>query len=178
MIRYGEQIVTYDVEASALEGGYPIEIGVATLWKTGSIETRSWLIRPPSFWLATMLWSDEAERLHGLTRANLEALGLEPAQVCRELNWTLDGATVLVDSKMDGLWTSLLFAAGEIEQRFQIRHIEPALGLLSRDALRNATRASEAKGPAVHRAALDARRWAELLRDGFIEDGVWITCRG
>lgn len=68
-----------DVEASGFEG-YPIEVAVCD--QDGTII--SWLIRPHPRW-AAWEWSQEAERIHGISRDLLDAAGLPVEVVAREL---------------------------------------------------------------------------------------------
>lgn len=63
--------VFYDCEASDMEG-YPIEIGWAfTDAATGVVVSESHLIKPPGDWPFEESWDPAAERLHGITLAQL-----------------------------------------------------------------------------------------------------------
>ena len=67
-------LIALDFEASCLPRhgrSYPIEIGIAD--EHGLI--RSWLIRPPDAW-AGWGWTQEAERLHGISKEQLARDGL------------------------------------------------------------------------------------------------------
>ena len=57
-----------DIEASALENGYPIEVGIADL---GQGTVHAWLIRPHAAW-AWDAWNPASAKIHGLTKADLD----------------------------------------------------------------------------------------------------------
>ena len=86
-------LIALDFEASCLPRhgrSYPIEIGIAD--EHGLI--RSWLIRPPDAW-AGWGWTQEAERLHGISKEQLARDGLPPARVVAELEPYVRGARVI-----------------------------------------------------------------------------------
>lgn len=97
-----------DFEASSLaSASYPIE--VAWSLPDGSIESH--LISPASIARWTD-WSPKAERLHGLSRAQLLTEGQSPAWICRRLNEQLAGQMVYTDAPdYDRTWLDELFAA-------------------------------------------------------------------
>ena len=96
-----------DFEASSLRSAsYPIE--VAWSQPDGSIESH--LISPAGIGRWTD-WSVEAEKLHGLSRAEVSAHGRAPAWVCRRLNEQLAGQIVYSDNPdYDGAWLAELFS--------------------------------------------------------------------
>lgn len=100
--------VFLDFEASSLaSASYPIE--VAWSLPDGSIESH--LISPAGIERWTD-WSAQAERLHGISRAQLLAEGQSPAWVCRRLNERLAGRVVYTDApEYDRTWLDELFAA-------------------------------------------------------------------
>lgn len=112
-----------DVEASGLsDNGYPIEIGLALPSPLGGgnweILLLSWLVRPSWRWLDDQdAWSTTAEQVHGLTLDRLQAEGLAPAEIARELDRTLLGRVLVADTGpegMDAFWMRRLTAtAGE-----------------------------------------------------------------
>ncbi len=83
-----------DFEASCLPRhgrSFPIEVGIA-----GGGIARSWIIRPHAAWTGWD-WTAEAEALHGLSRARIEAEG-EPADlVLAQLAAAVAGCRVVAD---------------------------------------------------------------------------------
>jgi hypothetical protein len=109
-----------DCEASSLNSGsYPIEI--AWVDETGAGETH--LIRPMPQWLD---WSEVAEKIHGISRATLQAEG-EPAEtVARRALTQLQGHQLVSDNPAyDCHWLSVLLACIQ----------EPPLAFVSHDAV-------------------------------------------
>ncbi|WLD59324.1 hypothetical protein NFC81_05965 [Salinispirillum sp. LH 10-3-1] len=104
-----------DIEASGFgRGSYPIEVGVAM--PDGTVV--SYLIAPHPDWTH---WSDEAERLHGLSRELLLEKGFAPRQVAEQLNVLLEGQTVYSDGwGVDSSWLALLFYYAGCRQAFQL----------------------------------------------------------
>jgi hypothetical protein len=102
--------VTIDFEASCLPRhgrSFPIEVGVSGPWGT-----RSWLIRPLPEW-REWDWTEEAYRLHGISREQLEAEGQEPAIVLAQVRQAIGTVRVAADSAIDGIWWQTLLDAGE-----------------------------------------------------------------
>lgn len=100
--------VFLDFEASSLaSASYPIEVA----WSLPDGIIESHLISPAGIerWND---WSAQAERLHGISRAQLLAEGESPAWVCRRLNERLAGRVVYTDApEYDRAWLDELFAA-------------------------------------------------------------------
>lgn len=170
-------LAVLDFEASCLPApgaSFPIEVGVAYI---DTDEVRSWLIKPITRWREKGVWDPAAEKLHGITREQLERDGLPVDVVCSELTATIAGHCVLSDNVgADDGWLSILFAAVGQEVPFRL---ESALDL-AREALRScrpglvtsdmdtviidALRCAKERHPVEHRAGPDAARWAEALR--------------
>ena len=124
-------ILTIDFEASCLPRhgrSFPIEVGVA-----GGGLSRSWLIRPAACW-AGWDWTQEAEALHGISRARIERDGLPAAQVLAELVATVAGRRVIADSPLDQYWLDRLAAAAIPSPRGDSTLRRTAPGSLRRDA--------------------------------------------
>ena len=104
-----------DIEASGFgRGSYPIEVGFAR--PDGSVASQ--LIKPEPEWTH---WSDEAERVHGISRQQLAASGQSAREVALWLNRELDGQTLFSDSwGFDSSWLALLFHHAQCLQRFRI----------------------------------------------------------
>ena len=169
-------IVFLDFEASSLgKRSFPIEVGWAA--EDGQEETH--LIRPAPGWDD---WTEEAERIHGIPLARLQAEGTPHDMVARRVVERLSGHALYASApSWDGKWLSaLLRAAGLPRHALRLRDTEDA----QRDtalALLGAERAAEAEAiiaavrekaerdePPAHRALDDARaelaRWREVRR--------------
>jgi len=144
--------VFYDCEASDLEG-YPIEIGWAfTDLEIGTIVSESHLIRPPEDWPVKASWDRAAERLHGITLAQLWRDGRPTWEVARRMNTVLDGRELFSDALQDETWLRLLFDAAGPDPTFTIRRT---------DATYARAKALAAElAPRRHRAEADARHLA------------------
>lgn len=108
-----------DVEASGLGAdSYPIEIGVALQ----PDQRYSCLITPAPSWLH---WDDGAERLHGISRAKLQASGAPVAQVAQTLNDRLEGLLLFSDGwVVDKPWIGRLFREARVSMAFHISPLE------------------------------------------------------
>jgi len=108
-----------DVEASGFgSGSYPIEIG----YSLGDGNRDCFLIKPLSGWIH---WESDAEQLHGISRADLDAAGQAPQTVCSELNWRLKGRTLYSDAwDLDSKWLQKLFLSVDMTPSFSLRAIE------------------------------------------------------
>lgn len=113
-----------DVEASGFgSDSYPIEIGLAL--EAG--EKFCSLILPDPEWSH---WDDEAEKVHGVSRAVLESHGKPMIDVARFLNEKLKGKTVYSDGwVVDKPWLDRLFHAVGIERTFHVSPLEIILSL-------------------------------------------------
>ncbi len=164
-------VVCIDLEASGLgPGGFPIE--VATALVEGG-EVHSWLVQPAPLWLERGTWDDDAEAIHGLSLALLQAEGLAPAAIVDEISGVLWGAVVLSDNvRHDTAWLRAIYsAAGSINPPCQIQPFQPfALELAARHGPAPERRVADAEAlawssvPERHRAAPDAQRNALILR--------------
>jgi hypothetical protein len=158
------EIISFlDFEASSLSSrSYPIEVA----WSdpAGSIE--SYLISPEGIEEWTD-WDPEAEKVHGISRRELVALGLAPQTVCGRLIDQLAGKTIYTDApKFDGAWLATLFSAcGKGKPEFDLRNIDDLLvqticpdlagrtqGLLTIEILKQEARR---QSPRRHRANWD-----------------------
>jgi hypothetical protein len=155
-------IMTIDFEASCLPKhgrSFPIEVGVCDLAGT----TRSWLIRPHSHW-RDWTWTEEAQALHGLTRARLETDGLAADDVLAELSATVKGRQVVADSDLDIEWLKTLAGAARRLTPFKVDHVAVLLDAWNVTAERaaDAMRAADRQTTVRHRAGPDAR-WLALV---------------
>jgi hypothetical protein len=162
--------VCVDCEASALDHGFPIEIAVAEV-ASGAVQ--AWLIRPPADWLARGIWSSHAEAVHGLALAHLLAEGLPAAKVADQVHGALAGKDAVSDMpQFDGPWLAALFTAAQpphdpprlLDLREVAAQLAARCGRRPDIALGKAEAEAMSRFPQRHRAAADARRHAEILR--------------
>ncbi|WP_375196104.1 hypothetical protein [Sphingobium sp.] len=160
-------ILTIDFEASCLPRhglSYPIEVGVA-----GNGRAQSWLIRPHENW-AGWHWSAEAERLHGLTLAQVEREGLSAETVFAELVAAAHGHRLVADSVIDQYWLETLADAAGQATPFMIDHVSLLLDEYGAGERRimQAVGFADAQYPVRHRAASDAL-WLSALLDHLLD---------
>jgi hypothetical protein len=108
-----------DVEASGFGAdSYPIEIGGVTAQGL----RYNFLIQPMEDWTH---WSEDAERLHGISRERLMNEGLPALEVCLRLNSLLGKSTVYSDGwNFDQSWIARLFDAARCRQSFQVQALQ------------------------------------------------------
>jgi hypothetical protein len=111
-----------DLEASGFgRGSYPIEVGIAL----ENRDIHSFLIKPEADWTH---WSDEAERIHGISREQLSSEGVCIEDIALKLNEILVGKTLYSDAwSFDSSWIGRLFDSAGIVQRFRIETINKLL---------------------------------------------------
>lgn len=142
-----------DLEASGLGAtSWPVEVG----WAFEKGEAHAMLVRPDAAWLASA-WEASAEKLHRLSRADLERDGSQVREVCAAMNAALADCDVYSDSPdWDGFWLFRLFGAAGMKQAFAIhdygRLVRPLAGVREEALLARAARIA----PRRHRAAADA----------------------
>jgi hypothetical protein len=110
--------IIIDVEASGFgRGSYPIEVGLAL--SDGS--RHCCLVSPARGWRH---WDEAAERIHGISRADLLSYGRPVPDVACRLNELLRRKTVYSDAwSFDMSWLGKLFDAGNMRQAFRIADI-------------------------------------------------------
>ncbi len=148
--------VAIDFEASCLPRhgrSFPIEVGIAD-----AAGARSWLIRPDSRW-HDWDWTEEAFRLHGITRERLHDEGLAPETILAELCRAVAGRRVVADSMIDSYWWETLAAVTPGRRASPIHHASAVLDEwgASSEMISAACRDADRLCPARHRAADDAR---------------------
>jgi hypothetical protein len=161
-----ERLLCIDFEASSLDNGYPIEVGIAEV-ATGAV--LSWLIRPSVTWLAERVWSPASEEVHGIKRALLEAKGEPPETVWAALAPMLVGKLLISDNpSFDGRWLKMLAFDAAVPTLEDMDGL--AWGLAVKSGRRpdiawvKAEAEVWAKVPTVHRAGPDALRNALMLK--------------
>lgn len=152
-------IVTLDFEASCLPQhgrSFPIEVGVAL----PDGRSRAWLIRPHAGWRG-WTWTEEAERLHGLSLDELDRDGLPATVVLDELRAALGDRPAYVDSYFDARWMRTLETAAGAPPLIKVLHID---ALMSQWNVKEAT---------VARAVAEANR-LRLRRHTARGDAIWL----
>jgi hypothetical protein len=171
--------VFIDFEASSLnDDGYPIEVG----WVFEDGRTESHLIKPAPGWTD---WDDEAETLHGISRAELQAGTPHDVVAHRVLDELGQHAVYATAPSWDGKWLSVLLrGAGlprhamrlkdsdEVHAEVVAETLGPGvtpekLAAVTEDLLKKA-RAEVGKSVVRHRALEDAEQerqvWLEVRR--------------
>ncbi len=163
-------LIFLDFEASSLaKKSFPIEVA----WVFEDGRSRSTLLRPVSDWTD---WSDDAEKVHGISRSRLETEGTDVAVVAAEMVETLSGHDLYASApSWDGKWLStLLRGAGLPRHTLRLGKSDDAFAAAAREILGETVSdediamlvsqeidKTEAHPPA-HRALADAR--LELAR--------------
>ncbi len=164
--------VFLDFEASSLsDDSYPIEVA----WVFEDGRDRCFLLRPLPAWTD---WDAGAERIHGISRAHLEAEGTDVAAVAHEMIETLSGYALFASApSWDGKWLSVLLrGAGLPRHALRLGKSDDAFAEAARDITGdrmtdtdlNALVADIIAGTApptpAHRALPDARLELERLK--------------
>lgn len=155
-----------DFEASSLDliASYPIEVGLCM--PDGTLH--SWLIAPHVLWQD---WSDSAERIHGISRATLDAEGASVRDVAHHLNELLPSQVFCDAWTFDSFWLHRLFRAAKVRPEFQLESISM---LLNTQQVREWSGVRQEVivelGLPVHRAANDAlilhKTWERISPEG------------
>ncbi len=150
-----------DLEASGFgRGSYPIEVGFALEDR----KVHSFLIKPAPSWLH---WSEDAEKIHGISRDLLLEQGLTPREVALRMNELLRGKILYSDAwSFDSSWMGRLFDEAELVQRFRIETINKLLTPEQMETWHNTKELlwNERGESERHRAANDVR----VLQETFI----------
>lgn len=146
-----------DIEASGFgKGSYPIEIGVAD----DSGNSFSWLIKPQEDW---QHWHDEAEALHQITRQELLENGLQPSDICDELNERFEGQILYSDGwGFDSGWLSLLFYVARRKMLFKLETLPRILSQYQLEHWDGVKAKMRTKHDLVHHRAMDDARLLQL----------------
>jgi DNA polymerase III epsilon subunit-like protein len=172
-------LVFLDFEASSLsDDGYPIEVG----WIFEDGRSESYLIKPAPQWTD---WDAEAEALHGISRAMLEAEGTDHSVVAHRLLDQLSGSTVYASApSWDGKWLSVLFRASGIP-RHALRlkdsdelHLEAAIeGLQGPSNGESTAEEAEALVAEAQKTFNGAPVTHRALEDAKLERQIWLEVR-
>ncbi len=142
-----------DFEASSLDliSSYPIEVGISL----PDGEIHSWLIRPAPLWTD---WSEQAQRVHGITRDLLVNEGTNAIEVAETLNELIPDTCYCDAWTHDSFWLHRLFRATRIKPRFELESVVQLLDdaeVVRWSGLRR--QIIEETGLDTHRAGNDAR---------------------
>ena len=153
-----------DFEASSLDliCSYPIEVGVCL---PGGV-TQSWLIKPAPLWRD---WSEEAAKVHGISRDLLEQKGHNVIDVARALNRVIPERAICDALTHDSFWLYQLFKAAKAPVRFELESIA---SILSNQQINSwaitRRRIIMETGLLTHRAGNDARilheTWKRIVK--------------
>jgi hypothetical protein len=180
------------VESSALVSGYPVEVALCD----DALNVSNWLVRPHERW-AGLNWNDEAQAIHGLSQAYLQAEGMPAEQVAAEIAGRLKDVRFIWSDNpaYDAHWLGHLVALhpASVWDGLLIYHESEALTLALGEAPAAAAWASRsadvvelvrATFPHVHRAEPDslslASRFRLLADEGYFEQlktfvGSWVA---
>ncbi|WP_018274913.1 hypothetical protein WKI13_04605 [Teredinibacter turnerae] len=150
-----------DFEASGFGSeSYPIEVGVVAT----SGQRYCTLIRPQRDWIH---WSNEAARIHQISRNSLVQFGKDVREVCIEMNMLLKDSTVYSDAwTHDNGWLIRLYHAATMAPTFKLSPIE-AIATETQLALWDETKLQVQRNLGVlrHRASSDAL----IIQQTFVE---------
>ncbi len=151
-------MIFFDFEASGV-AGFPAEAGFCKVEADRSMHQAAKLIYHPLWLDQVERWDDQAERLHGISRADLVRSGESPAMVMNWLNRELNGTIALVDSQLDKKWLRELADAAGVEPTF---HLEDIAWAFSGPEVAREADSLEADliCRAIHRAGPDAEHMA------------------
>lgn len=155
-----QRIVFYDVEASSLSAeSYPIQVGWAEVLPTGAIRSEAMLIRRAAGWLD---WSAEAERIHWITRSQLEEHGRPIEEVVAALDAAFEKGVVVSDHpSWEVFWSDRLYRAAGRKRGWRIGDALPLLRATAASREDNFWLSAHLEEPRLHRADADARVLAE-----------------
>ncbi|PCK09485.1 MAG: hypothetical protein COA42_03645 [Alteromonadaceae bacterium] len=107
-----------DIEASGFgPNSYPIEVGLVL--ENGTRYCR--LIAPDPEWTE---WSEDAEKIHHISRKDIQEYGVSLTDVAEELNILLENKTVYSDGwVVDEPWMIKLFDKAKVRRRFFMNDI-------------------------------------------------------
>ena len=179
-----------DFEASALAGGFPIEVA----WLAESGQGESYLIRPAPAWLKAKEWSEESRRIHGISMEELMDRGVPHVTAAKRARAVLGapGAVPVCDAPdFDGGWLAGLLEAGCPGERIAVGDVDDAYAAACRPLLRllpppenPGRRAAEARMLGMARLAVSRAAEAEARRPRVTHralpdaEGLWRTWRG
>jgi DNA polymerase III epsilon subunit-like protein len=171
----GAPLLFVDFEASSLnqKRSYPIEFGWQRVVGGEARDRGAFLIRTAPVWDVPGAWTDEASRVHGITRAAIDREGLDPADAASRTLDLIGDAVVVGDApSYDRHWWRVLLdqLPGKPKPPVMIDLDELGMRVVRGDEAKlHAARADASeRRPATHRAEQDAmhlaERWLALQR--------------
>ena len=156
--------IFYDVEASSLSASsFPIEVGWAEVLVDGSVRSKAMLIRPADGWVD---WAEQAERIHGISRGQLEELGRPATEVVEELDVAFGDDTVLSDNPAwEVMWTDRLYLAAGRERPWRIGNAIALLRATAASSSDDFWLSAHLEDTRLHRADADAAVLAEAYAE-------------
>jgi hypothetical protein len=158
-------MIFFDVEASGLHiTSYPVEVA----WVSHDL-LRGWsaLIRPALSW-GELDWNAESGRVHGISRHQLDMVGIDPCEVAARLNADLASAEVLSDSPgTDGRWLQTLYGATDVAPSFVISQSLDVDAMIAEACMQGGIRAEDHE-----RLAADLHAEAGLTAHRALDDAV------
>lgn len=142
-----------DIEASGFgEGSYPIEIGIVL----PDSDSYSFLIKPEPGWTH---WDETAEKIHGISRTELEQKGRPAWDIASLLNNLLSGKKIYSDAwAHDYVWLNQLFDSARLIPRFRFDSIISLLNPAQIDSWNSEKERQFSMTQSLrHRAVTDAR---------------------
>lgn len=114
-----------DIEASGLhQSSFPIEIA----WGGPNFLAKSFYIKPDKMW-KTSSWSNDAQRLHGISLEVVLQQGRMPTEVVEMLRTDTAGKTILSDGvSFDQNWMNMICAAAGAESTLVLTDVYGWLG--------------------------------------------------
>jgi hypothetical protein len=149
--------VVVNLESSGVgRNSFPTDLGWAIASQDGGLEFTSWLIKPPARWTSKPdAWSAASERLTGITKEMLDAVGISPAQAMSRFLADVGHRVYSSDPDFDCHWLTMLATAASVD----IGHLQIGDARKLIEAARGI--AGPKEGPR-HRAGADAMRLALL----------------
>jgi DNA polymerase-3 subunit epsilon len=156
-----------DFEASSLaSNSWPVEIGISRV-VDGAVVTESHLIKPHPDW-EDEGWSVASAEIHGLSRAHLEAEGLEASEVATWFQERNIGLAITDNPEFEQRWLIRLLATNPPFPPVHLLDFDSYVRMSLPDAaaVSRVYRAMDAQGPPPHRAGPDAERLATAWLNG------------
>jgi len=151
----------FDIEASALVGGFPIAIGIAR----ADGEMLYALVRPETEWIEHARWDPNAEHLHGISLDRLKAEGRPAREIIDEINARFAGWLHSDAPSHDLRWLKELRDAAGVELNANVvaREVETILREMAEAAEMPRAKVDEIfdleRAAHVHHALHDAAAW-------------------
>jgi DNA polymerase III epsilon subunit-like protein len=171
----GAPLLFIDFEASSLhqKRSYPIQFGWQRVVGDQLTDSGSFLIRTAPAWDVAGAWSDEAARVHGLTKDELQRNGLDAAEAAARTQALIADAVVIGDApSYDRHWWRVLLDQLPDQPSPPVMIDLDELGMRvaqgDQALLLAALNFAKQTRPATHRAGDDAMhlavRWLEIRK--------------